>query len=57
MSKIETNELARLLKAANLDLFKDHYGDPKTRAQDNLSGRTHYVDDSTLRYFASPTVS
>lgn len=57
MSNLEMNTLAQLLKAANLDLFNDRHSYPKSRAQDNLSGRTHYVDDSTLRYFASRIVS
>ena len=57
MSKIEMNELARLLRAVNFELFQDRSGYPKPNAQENLSGRTHYVDDSTLRYFSSRIVS
>ena len=34
--------------------YRDDYGsDQKYKAQKNLAGRTHYVDDDTLRYFRS----
>lgn len=36
-----------------INLYTDQYSDPKTNAQRNLSGRTHYVDDNTLRYHKS----
>lgn len=48
--------LAQALRAAGLDLFQDRRSDSKSRAQDCLSGRTHYVDDSTLRFFHSRIV-
>ena len=34
-------------------LYKTRYTAPKAAAQDALSGRTHYADESTLRYFHS----
>lgn len=57
MSKIENNTLRDILRSAGLDTFQNRRSDPKARAQDALSGRTHYVDDSTLRYFHSRIVS
>jgi len=36
-----------------MKLFTRESGDPKTNAQRNLMGRTHYVDDATLRFHAS----
>jgi hypothetical protein len=38
-------------------LFRDESSDAKTNAQRNLSGRTHYVDDETLRYHHSRVIS
>lgn len=38
------------------NLFRDESGDAKTDAQRNLCGRTHYVDDETLRYHKSRVV-
>lgn len=52
----DTNTLAQALRAAGLDLFQDRRSDSKSRAQDCLDGRTHYVEDSTLRYFHSRIV-
>jgi hypothetical protein len=40
-----------LAQSLNLIPFSRSSYDPKTDAQRNLSGRTHYVDDATLRYF------
>lgn len=34
-------------------LFKDESINPKVNAQRNLCGRTHYVDDSSLRFHKS----
>ncbi len=33
-----------------MDLYTDKSSDPKWNAQRNLEGRTHYVDDGTLRF-------
>jgi hypothetical protein len=35
----------------NLQPFKEQYMHPRGDAQVNLRGRSHYVDDETLRYF------
>jgi len=43
--------------AANVELFGDKSNDPKHNAQKNLSGRTHYVNDDTLRFFGSRIIS
>ena len=37
--------------------FEDKSYNPKRNAQMNLIGRTHYVDDSTLRYFHARIVA
>lgn len=34
-----------------MNLYRDRYSNAKDNAQDNLGGRTHYVDDGTLRFF------
>ena len=39
------------------DLYKRESSDPKRDAQRNLCGRTHYVDDDTMRYFRSRVLS
>jgi hypothetical protein len=40
------------LNKANIQTFNNrYYSSPKLIAQDSLSRITHYVDDSTLRYF------
>ncbi len=36
-----------------MNLYRDRYNDPKTNAQDQLDGRTHYVDDGSLRFHHS----
>jgi hypothetical protein len=38
-------------------LFKQESFDPKNNAQRNLCGRTHYVDDDTLRFYKSRVIS
>lgn len=38
-------------------LYRNESSDPKTNAQRNLMGRTHYVDDDTLRYHKSRVLS
>lgn len=38
-------------------LFRTEAGDAKANAQRNLAGRTHYVDDDTLRYHKSRVIS
>ena len=42
----------QLLNKANLRPFQNrYYSNAKYSAQDSLAGITHYVDDTTLRYF------
>lgn len=36
-----------------MDLYRNQASDPKSNAQRNLLGRTHYVDDDTLRFHKS----
>ena len=50
---MNTNELATLIqKTTRARLYESRYfSNPAHYAQDQLTGRTHYVDDSTLRYF------
>ena len=43
--------------AANVELFGHKSDDPKHNAQKNLNGRTHYVDDDTMRFFGSKIIS
>jgi hypothetical protein len=46
-------ELTKALNKAGVHLFTDKSSYPLNNAQQNLKGRTHYVDDDTLRYFKS----
>ena len=39
------------------NLYQNRSSDPKTNAQRNLVGRTHFVDDDTLRYHKSRVIS
>ena len=51
---MNTQELANLImKTSSGRLLYDsrYFYNPKDYAQDQLTGRTHYVDESTLRYF------
>ena len=40
-----------------MHFYRVEHSDPKYDAQRNLSGRTHYVDDDTLRYHKSRIIS
>jgi hypothetical protein len=40
-----------------MQLYQDHSSYPKQNAQRNLMGRTHYVDDDTLRFHHSRVLS
>ena len=40
-----------VLQRAGIDLFKERGGKPLNQAQRNLDGRTHYVEDSTIKSF------
>lgn len=39
------------------NLYRNESSDPRTNAQRNLCGRTHYVDDDTLRFHKSRIMS
>lgn len=39
------------------NLYRNESSDPKSNAQRNLVGRTHYVDDDTLRWHKSRVIS
>ena len=48
---MNTEQLAKTIEATWAHLYKDrYYSDPAAQAQDQLMGRTHYVDPETLRY-------
>lgn len=36
-----------------MNLYRNESSNPKWNAQRNLNGRTHYVDDDTLRFYKS----
>lgn len=40
-----------------MNLYRDESSNPKWNAQRNLIGRTHYVDDETLRFHKSRVLS
>ena len=40
-----------------MNLYRSESSNPKWNAQRNLSGRTHYVDDDTLRFHKSRVLS
>jgi hypothetical protein len=52
-SKQMSTPLIKILNSLNAELFTSKSSYPKTDAQLNLQGRTHYVDDDTLRYHRS----
>ena len=50
--------LAQLLTSEALPkLYKNEWTNSKANAQENLNGRTYYVEPSTLRYFNSRILS
>ena len=53
----DTNTIAQSLRNVSVALFDSHSYDAKRNAQRNLQGRTHYVDEDTLRYFAARVLS
>jgi len=52
-NKMENNQLAQIIsKNTELKLFENRYfTKPLAVAQDQLSSKTHYYDDETLKYF------
>jgi hypothetical protein len=53
----QIESIKRALKQLHTKLFSRESCDAKYDAQRNLSGRTHYVDDDTLRSFHSRVLS
>lgn len=51
--EMTTADLATALSKHGVQLFKERSGMPLNQAQRNLEGRTHYVDDSTLKSFVA----
>jgi hypothetical protein len=46
--------IIKALREANARPYQERYfSQPKHEAQEALQGRTHYADDSTLRYFSA----
>jgi hypothetical protein len=54
---MDQNILCAALRNAGLNTYDDRGSNPKARAHDALSGRTHYVDPATLRYHFSRITS
>jgi len=52
-TEIEIKKIQKALAAIHIRLFGCESCDPKTNAQRNLCGRTHYVDEDTLRFHKS----
>lgn len=46
-------EILAAVKKQGIELFQERSGLPLNQAQRNLEGRTHYVDESTLRSFGA----
>ena len=52
--------LTKILRAStdnSVALYENKSSYPKNNAQQNLAGRTHYADDSTLRFFHARILS
>jgi hypothetical protein len=47
---MDQNILVNALRSAGLSTYDDRGSSPTARAQDALSGRTHYVEPSSLHY-------
>jgi len=55
---METATLAAIVADTGATLYRDRYhSNPTAAAQDQLSGRTHYADPTTLRYFRSRIIN
>jgi hypothetical protein len=50
---MENNQLADAISSLNLGLFGYKSSHAKYNAQENLRGKTHFVDDDTMRFFGS----
>jgi hypothetical protein len=49
--RMNKEEMIQALSKEGILLFREYSGLPLNQAQRNLAGRTHYVDDSTIRSF------
>jgi hypothetical protein len=49
--EFDIDQLKMALAKAGVTLFTERSGFPLNQAQRNLQGKTHYVDDSTMRGF------
>jgi hypothetical protein len=50
---IDQAALIDAIKKQGIELFRERSGMPLNQAQRNLQGRTHYVDDATLKSFGA----
>jgi hypothetical protein len=50
---MENNEIANAISGLNLGLYGYKSSHAKYNAQENLRGKTHFVDDDALRFFGS----
>lgn len=57
MQTIPENTARAIARAIHKDRFDRHSYDAKACAQRNLSGRTHYAEDDTLRFFHARILS
>jgi len=57
MKPVTSKFAAAITVAMNTTGFSDKSYQPKVNAQINLDGKTHYVDDGTLRYFSARVLS
>ena len=64
MNKRETERKEKRIKktvdylaCAGISTYREESSTPLWNAQRNLEGRTHYVDDGTLRYFSARITS
>lgn len=54
---MDHSAFAQALHDLGYSMFSDKASYPKPNAQANLQGRTHFVDDDTLRFFGSRILS
>jgi len=57
MKPVTSKFAAAITVAMNTAAFSNKSYRPKVNAQINLEGKTHYVDDGTLRYFSAHVLS
>lgn len=52
-----TKALSDALRLQGVEVFRDESSYPLNRAQRNLAGKTHYVDDDTMKFHSSRILS